>query len=217
MFFKEKIKLIRISVVFVYKRAKSGTITFFLLLFSLTFSPITFILDFSSLLLLFFSPDFTQISEEKSKREKPKRGKSNSARNRRRNRIWICFLYRFVIHNKRKFWVNVFNSRVLMCTQHSVYRVRQKLYCHFLHFCIFYWSEFIQNITITNLTTNFIYLFSKWPPFASMHFCNRFGKSSIAFLIVSIGISFHAHMCLPLGQNVKPCYFCGFFAWKHRI
>jgi len=41
-------------------------------------------------------------------------------RNRRRNRIWICFLYRFVIHDKRKFWVNVFNSWVLMCTQHSV-------------------------------------------------------------------------------------------------
>ena len=37
-------------------------------------------------------------------------------RNRRRNWIWIYFLYRFVIHDKRKFWVNVFNSRI-----HNVY------------------------------------------------------------------------------------------------
>src|SRR3569833_2774395 len=34
--------------------------------------------------------------------------------------------YRFVIHDKRKLWVNVFNSRVFVCTQHSVYTCAHK-------------------------------------------------------------------------------------------
>ena len=72
---------------------------------------------------------------------------------------------------------------------------------HIMFICVFVYN-LIKFYSKTIITTRTIYLFSKWPPPASIHFFKRFGKSSTALSMMSWGIAFHAFTKLFFNASI---------------